>query len=123
MKINDLHQEIHLVTEAFKCNANLRVKWFKVYALEQVTKFFADLITNTAVAVCFLLAFIFGTITLGFFFSELLENYWLGFGCIAVFYIFSALMVFILRYRFIEKSIINFTICKLVDKYLSSDDH
>jgi len=99
----------------------LRVELFRAKGLEQGAKLFADLVTNTMVLVCFLLSFLFGSLTLGFFLSDTLSSIPLGFGLVVAFYILVAIIAFLMRHSFIEKLLVNFTVRKLLDKYFSKD--
>jgi len=101
-------------------NLNLRTELLKSDSLILVSKVFSDLVTNLVMSVFLLLAFIFGTVTLGFFFSDLLDSFWAGFGCLTVFYVLVA-MVMLSRNSLLEKLLINFSLRRLLDKHLSHE--
>ncbi|MBE9600609.1 phage holin family protein [Pedobacter sp. MC2016-24] len=109
-----------------KSYLDTRVEYTRLYLVEQVSKIFADIVTNAAVIICFILAFLFGTFTLALFLSDVLGSYARGFGCVAVIYVLLALIVYYTKEKFIEKAIINFTIKnyfnKLVDKEEEEDE-
>jgi len=109
-----------------KSYLDTRVEYTRLYLVEQVSKIFADIVTNAAVIICFILAFLFGTFTLALFLSDVLGSYARGFGCVAVIYVLLALVVYYTKEKFIEKAIINFTIKnyfnKLVDKEEEEDE-
>jgi uncharacterized BrkB/YihY/UPF0761 family membrane protein len=109
-----------------KSYLDTRVEYTRLYLVEQVSKIFADIVTNAAVIICFILAFLFGTFTLALFLSDVLGSYARGFGCVAIIYVFLALFVYYTKEKFIEKAIINFTIRnyfnKLADKEEEEDE-
>lgn len=109
-----------------KSYLDTRVEYTRLYLVEQVSKIFADLVTNAAVIICFILAFLFGTFTLALFLSDVLGSYARGFGCVALIYVLLALIVYYTKEKFIEKAIINFTIRnyfnKLADKEEEEDE-
>jgi len=111
--IEDLYEDA-------KSYLDTKVEYTRLYLVEKVSKIFADVITNALVIICFVLAFLFATLTLALFLSDLLGSYTQGFGCVALFYLLLALIVYFTKDKFIEKAIINFTIrnyfSKLADK-------
>ena len=118
------NKEKHLediISEA-KSYLDTRVEYTRLYLVEKVSKVFADLVTNAVVIICFVLAFLFGTITLALFLSELLGTYTRGFGCVSLIYIALALIVYLTKDKFIEKAIINFAIRKYFNKLADKDD-
>lgn len=74
-----------------------RVEYTRLYLVEKVSKVFADLVTSTAVIVCFILAFLFGSVTLALYLSDLLGSYAGGFGCVSLFYILLAIIVYLTK--------------------------
>jgi len=118
------NKEKHLediISEA-KSYLDTRVEYTRLYLVEKVSKVFADLVTNAAVIICFVLAFLFGTVTLALFLSELLGTYTRGFGCVSLIYIALAIIVYLTKDKFIEKAIINFAIRKYFNKLADKDD-
>lgn len=99
-----------------------RVEYTRLYLVEKVSKIFADLVTNAAVIICFMLAFLFGTFTLALFLSDVLGSYTRGFGCVALIYILLALIVYYTKEKYIEKAIINFTIRNYFNKLADKDE-
>jgi sugar phosphate permease len=99
-----------------------RIEYTKLYMVEKVSRTFADLVTTTAVIVCFVLAFLFGTITLALFLSDVLGSYTRGFGCVSLIYILLAVIVYFTKDKYIEKAIINFSIRKFFNKLADKDD-
>jgi hypothetical protein len=104
----------------------IRTEYTRLYLVEKVSKIFADIVTNTLVIVCFVLAFLFGTFTLALFLSDLLGSFTRGFGCVALIYLVLAIVVYYTKEKYIEKAIVNFTIRnyfnKLADKEEEEND-
>lgn len=95
---------------------NVRIEYLRLYVVEKSAKLFADIVTNMAVAISFILAFLFGSVTLALYLSAVLASYAAGFGCVALLYILLALVVFITKDTFLEKSITNFAIRRYFSK-------
>ena len=99
-----------------------RVEYTKLSILEKASKMFADLITNAAVIVCFVLAFLFASITLALYLSDILGSYAAGFGCVAGIYLLLSIIVFLTKDKYIEKFLINIFIRKYFDKVADKDE-
>lgn len=99
-----------------------RVEYTRLYLLEKVSKIFADLVTSTAVIVCFILAFLFGSVTLALYLSDVLNSYAGGFGCVSLIYIALAMIVYFTKDKYIEKAIINIAIRKYFDKLADKEE-
>ncbi|GAA4204676.1 hypothetical protein GCM10022289_23000 [Pedobacter jeongneungensis] len=99
-----------------------RVEYTRLYIVEKASKIFADLVTSTAVIVCFILAFLFGSVTLALYVSDLLGSYAGGFGCVSLFYILLAIIVYLTKDKYIEKAIINIAIRKYFDKLADKEE-
>jgi hypothetical protein len=99
-----------------------RIEYTKLYMVEKVSRTFADLVTTTTVIICFVLAFLFGTVTLALFLSDVLGSYTRGFGCVSLIYILLAVIVYFTKDKYIEKAIINFSIHKFFSKLADKDD-
>lgn len=113
--IEDLYEDA-------KSYLDTRVEYTRLYLVEKISKIFADIVTNAVVAICFILAFLFGTFTLALFLSDLLGSYTRGFGCVALIYVFLALIVYYMKEKYIEKAIINFTIRNYFNKLADKDE-
>jgi hypothetical protein len=99
-----------------------RAEYTRLYLVEKVSKVFADLVTSTAVIVCFILAFLFGSVTLALYLSDVLGSYAGGFGCVSLFYILLAIIVYLTKNKYIEKAIINVAIRKYFDKLADKEE-
>jgi hypothetical protein len=108
--------------EDAKSYIDTRVEYTRLYLVEKISKIFADIVTNAAVVICFILAFLFGTFTLALFLSDVLGSNTRGFGCVALIYVLLALIVYYTKEKYIEKAIINFTIRNYFNKLADKDD-
>lgn len=99
-----------------------RIEYTRLYLVEKASKIFADLVTNTAVIVCFILAFLFGSVTLALFLSDVLGSFTAGFGCVSLIYIALAVIVYFTKDKYIEKAIINIAIRKYFDKLADEEE-
>jgi len=99
-----------------------RVEYTRLYLVEKASKIFADLVTSTAVIVCFILAFLFGSVTLALYLSDVLHSYAGGFGCVSLIYILLAIIVYLTKDKYIEKAIINVAIRKYFDKLADKEE-
>jgi membrane-bound ClpP family serine protease len=98
-----------------KSYLDTRVEYTRLYLVEKASKIFADVVTNA------LLAFLFATLTLALFLSDVLGSFTKGFGCVALIYLILALIVYFTKDKYIEKAIINFTIKNYFKKMADKD--
>lgn len=99
-----------------------RIEYAKLSAVEKGSKIFADLITNAALVVSFILAFLFASLTLALYLSEVLGSYAKGFGCTALIYLFISVIVYLTKDKYIEKLLVNMFIKRYFDKVADKDD-
>jgi hypothetical protein len=92
--------------------AETRLKLAKYRAIEGGSSIFASMVADVVVIICMVLAFIFASITLGFYLGYLFNQNWMGFGCVALVYLIIALVVKYNR-KSIERPIINTIIQKI----------
>ncbi|HEX8609189.1 MAG TPA: phage holin family protein [Pedobacter sp.] len=104
-----------------KSYLDTRVEYTRLYLVEKASKIFADVVTNALVIICFVLAFLFATLTLALFLSDVLGSFTKGFGCVALIYLILALIVYFTKDKYIEKAIINFTIKNYFKKMADKD--
>ncbi|AOM76680.1 phage holin family protein [Pedobacter steynii] len=115
-------KDLEDLVEDAKGYVNTRLEYTRLYLVERGSKMFADIVTNATVAICFLLAFLFGTFTLALFLSDVLGSYTRGFGCVALIYILLAMIVYFMKEKYIEKAIINFTIRRYFNKLADKEE-
>ncbi|WP_131537453.1 phage holin family protein [Pedobacter nototheniae] len=110
------------LVEDAKGYVEARIEYTRLYLVEKASKVFADLVTSTAVIVCFILAFLFGSVTLALYLSSVLHSYAGGFGCVSLIYIALAIIVYLTKDKYIEKAIINVAIRKYFDKLADKEE-
>ena len=115
-------KDIEAIFSDAKAYIDTRIEYTRLSAVEKGAKIFADLITNGAVIICFVLAFLFGTFTLALFLSDLLGSFTRGFGCVAGIYIILAIILYLIKDKFIEPGLVNLLIRKYFDKVADKDD-
>jgi len=92
---------------------NTRMKIGRLTLIEKGVLLFANLITDGFVIVFLVLAFLFASLGLSFYLSELLNNTFSGFFIVAVIYFLVALIVYLIKDKHLEKKIINAMIKKI----------
>ena len=102
------------IIDQLKEYAETRIKLAKYQAVDSSTAVIGSIIADVAVAICLVLLFVFATITLGFYLSEVFESFWQGFGCIAVVYLILAIILKAKR-RGIEKAVASGLIQKILN--------
>ncbi len=115
-------KSIEDLVEDAKTYLQTRGEYLRLYLVEKVAKTVADLVTNTTVIVCFVLAFLFGSVTLALFLSDVLGSFTRGFGCVSLIYIALAVIVYLTKDKYIEKAIINIAIRKYFDKFADKEE-
>jgi len=110
-----------IFTEA-RTYVETRVEYTRLFAIKKGSKVFADMVTTAIVAVCFILAFILGTVTLALYLSTVFHSYTAGFGAVAVLYIIMALTVYLTKDNFIEKAIANAIIKRHFRKFEEDEE-
>jgi hypothetical protein len=98
------------------------MEYTRLFLVKRASKIFADIVTNAVVIVCFTLAFLLGTITLALFLATVFSSYTAGFGVVALLYLLLAIIVYFTKDKFIEKSIVDFTIRKYFNKLAEEEE-
>lgn len=93
---------------------NTRMRLGKLTLIEKGVLLFANLITDGLVIIFIILAFLFVSLALGFYISELLGNSYGGFFIVSLFYFVLAVLIYLLKDKYIEKPIINSMIKKIL---------
>ncbi|MET3113150.1 hypothetical protein AAKU52_000871 [Pedobacter sp. CG_S7] len=99
-----------------------RIEYARLSMVEKASKIFADLLTSATVMICFMLAFLFGSVTLALFLSDVLGSFSRGFGCVSLIYLIFAIVVYLTKDKYIEKAIVNMAIRKYFDKLADKED-
>ena len=100
---------IEKVTEYIKVRTELTL----LKTVDKGSQLFANLLTNGLVLILALLGFLFGSLALGFYLSEVLNNSYGGFLIIAGIYLLLALILNSLKDKYLEKKISN----RIIEKF------
>ena len=94
--------------------AETRIKLAKYQAVDSSASIIAGIVAQLVVIISLLLVFVFASLTLAFFLSDILESFWQGFGCTALIYLIIAIILNAKKPG-IEKTIANM----LIEKFLN----
>lgn len=97
---------IEKVTEYIKVRTELTL----LKTVDKGSQLFANFLTNGLVLILTILAFLFGSLALGFYLSEVLNNSYGGFLIVAGIYLLLAFILNSLKDKYLEKKIINIVI-------------
>ncbi len=86
---------------------NLRIDLAVLSIAEKTSQLFANLVTDSIVIIFFLMAFLFGSIGLCLYLSDVLGNSYSGFLIVAGFYLLVSLIFYAIKDKYLEKPIIN----------------
>lgn len=81
-------------------------------SVEKGSQLFAGLFTDGLVLLLGLVAFLFGSLALGFYLSEILGDTYSGFLIVTGFYFLAALVLYLIKDKYLEKRIVNTIISK-----------
>ncbi|MFD1629613.1 phage holin family protein [Pseudopedobacter beijingensis] len=109
------------IIDKLKEYVDTRLRLAKLVAIEKSSSAIAEIIAILIISVFLLLAFLFVSLALGFYISELLGNSYSGFFIVALFYFLVALVVFLIKGNVLERTIVN-TIIKKTFKEDSKED-
>ena len=98
-----------------------RLEYIHLKSVEKGAKLVSDLVTNGMVLICFVIAFLLGTVTLALYLSDVFGSYTTGFGSVAVLYLFLSIIVLLIKDRVLERLIVNMFIKKYFDKIVDKD--
>ena len=100
------------LVEKVKEYVHVRKELTILNAVDKGSQLFAGLITDGLVLILAVLAFLFASLALGFFLSEVLGNSYAGFLIVAGIYLLAALILNSIKEKYLEKRIINVIIEK-----------
>ncbi len=100
------------IIEQIKEYVETRIRLVKYKVIDQATGIIASVIAYAIVAVLGLLILLFFSVTLALFLGSLIGSYWAGFGCVTLIYIILAVLVLVLKAKYIETQLIGFFITK-----------
>lgn len=99
--------------EQLKAYVRLRMRLALLVTVEKIAEFYAELVTNLILAICLVMAFLFGSLALAFYLAEVMHSTWCGFSCVAGIYLLLALVVQLIRKKTIEKPLMDKTVKKI----------
>ncbi|RQO73978.1 phage holin family protein [Pedobacter sp. KBW06] len=99
----------------------IRLQYFRLIAVEKVSKMMADVISSLGLIVCILMAFLGACFTLACYLSELLQSFTWGFGLVSLLLTFIALLTLWTKDKF-EKKMVNLFISRFFDKHCDEED-
>lgn len=100
------------IIEQIKEYVETRIRLVKYKVIEQATGIIASVIVYAIVAVLGLLILLFFSVTLALFLGSLIGSYWAGFGCVTLLYIILAVLVLVLKAKYIEAPLVALFITK-----------
>lgn len=95
-----------------------RIEFAELNVLNRSTRVIANMLTEAAQIIFFLIAFLFGTIALGFYLSDLLRSHTLGFGAVALIYALLSFFIYLTKDKYIERVIID----RIIKKYYEGEN-
>lgn len=90
-----------------------RVELTKLTVIERLVVVAATLLTDSFVVIMLVLTFLFGSITLGFYLSELVDSYAGGFGLVTLFYLLLAVITLLTKDKYVEKMLHGFMVKRI----------
>jgi hypothetical protein len=102
-----MKQEISDLIDKTKEYVSVRADIIKLTAAEKTSKAVAAAVVGSILMVCSLFALLFLSFFAGYLISEKMDNSYIGFLFVALFYIAVALIVYFTKANLIEKPIIN----------------
>jgi hypothetical protein len=100
------------IIEKIKEYIHVRTELSVLSAVDKGSQLFAGLLTDGLVLVLTVLACLFGSLALGFYLSEVLNNTYGGFLIVAGIYLLGAVILNSIKEKYLEKRIINLVIEK-----------
>jgi hypothetical protein len=84
-----------------------RLELTRIIVYEKISRIVALLFSGVILVFVFLFTILFLSFLSGFYFSNLFENTFYGFGIVAAFYMFTFLILLLFRKQLLEKFVIN----------------
>lgn len=100
------------IIEQIKEYVETKIKLYKYIAIDKTTTIASSVIAYAIIAVLGLFILMFATITLALALGSLIGSYWAGFGIVTLIFIILAVLVLVLKAKYIEAPLIGFFISK-----------
>lgn len=111
--MEETNQDDKDITALVKEYISTRIELVRLTAIERLTIVLANLITDTFVILAALLTFLFGSVTLGFYFADVMGSYAKGFGVVTLIYFCLGLIMYLIKDRYVEKNLIDFMVKRI----------
>lgn len=118
--MDEQKEKLDTLLENLKDYASLKARIISLTVADTTANLLANLITNAAVLLFVLLFCLFGSVALGLWLGQELNNHALGFLIVAGIYLFFGLIIFIIKEKYLEKPLVNTVIRNLFKN--SGDD-
>lgn len=102
--------------ERIKTYLQLRARLAILSSAEKIAEFYAAMVSNMILLLCLLMTFVFASLALAFYLSEVFESTWCGFLSVSGLYLLIALIVQLIREKVIEKPLMDSTVKKFFGK-------
>jgi hypothetical protein len=100
------------IIEQVKEFIETKIKLYKYIAIDKTTTIASSVVAYGIIAVLGLLILLFASITLALALGSLIGSYWAGFGIVTLIFIILAVLVLVLKAKYIEAPLIGFFISK-----------
>ncbi|MEX8547635.1 MAG: phage holin family protein [Mucilaginibacter sp.] len=100
------------IIEQIKEFIETKIRLYKYIAIDKTTTIASSVIAYAIIAVLGLFILMFATITLALALGSLIGSYWAGFGIVTLIFIILAVLVLVLKAKYIEAPLIEFFISK-----------
>lgn len=102
--------------EKVKEYIQLRTRLAVLSSAEKIAEFYAGLVSNAILLLCLIMVFLFGSLALAFYLSEIWHSTACGFLCVAGLYVLLALITQLIRKKSIEKPLMDSAVRKFFAK-------
>ncbi len=101
---------------------NTRLELVQLQAIEKTSTILSTLFSNALIVLCLVMAFLFGSLALGFYLSDVFESTAAGFGLVAAIYLVFAVIAVALKKSYLEKALVNSLIKKFFKNRVSDNE-
>jgi hypothetical protein len=120
---NNLSSQLKKVYEQIMVYLDLKVGYLKLHVAEYLIRFFSGLVLWMVLFFILFFVIVFGSFAFAYWFGELTGKWSLGFLIIAGFYIFLALIIYVLKKSIIVKPFTNHILSQMdLDKFNEEED-
>lgn len=106
MEENDKKEPQQPIAEQVKEYIETYIKLARLKAIERGTSIFAGIATDVFITLGLSIAFLFASLTLAFYLSDVLHSTWRGFGIVALAYLIIIIIIMFMR-KSLERPIVN----------------